>query len=196
MNKSKSPGRWADRLDVHNTNINEAAGHAGAGAEQCICRRVGCVSSLRCMTVRVSSRSLIRRYQLCPARGVRHSSARPRVCLPAPQCPRCILWVAEAAHGRCEDPADRRAAQDRSSGRWSASDSIPAIVQLFRRRLCIGQSAAGIESDADQRPKTDPARRGDQRGPRIGHQLPPLPKGCTSGIAAPASRLGPAPTSA
>lgn len=29
MNKSKSPGRWGDRLDVHNTNINEAAARGG-----------------------------------------------------------------------------------------------------------------------------------------------------------------------
>jgi len=29
MNQSKSPGRWGDRLDVHNTNINEAAARAG-----------------------------------------------------------------------------------------------------------------------------------------------------------------------
>jgi len=29
MNESKSSGRWGDRLDVHNTNINEAAARAG-----------------------------------------------------------------------------------------------------------------------------------------------------------------------
>jgi hypothetical protein len=29
MNESKSPGRWGDRLDVHNTNINETAARAG-----------------------------------------------------------------------------------------------------------------------------------------------------------------------
>ena len=29
MNESKSPGRWGDRLDVHNTNINEAAARGG-----------------------------------------------------------------------------------------------------------------------------------------------------------------------
>jgi hypothetical protein len=29
MNESKSPGRWGDRLDVHNTNVNEAAARAG-----------------------------------------------------------------------------------------------------------------------------------------------------------------------
>ena len=29
MNESKSSGRWGDRLDVHNTNINEAAACAG-----------------------------------------------------------------------------------------------------------------------------------------------------------------------
>jgi hypothetical protein len=29
MSESKSPGRWDDRLDVHNTNINEAAAREG-----------------------------------------------------------------------------------------------------------------------------------------------------------------------
>jgi hypothetical protein len=29
MNESTSPGRWGNRLDVHNTSVNEAAARAG-----------------------------------------------------------------------------------------------------------------------------------------------------------------------
>ena len=100
--------------DVHNTNINEAAARAG-----------------RCGTVHLPTGRMCRLPALhdgaCQlaftdpaipappgARGQALVGA-PRVSLPAPQWPRCILWVADAADGRYEDPADRRAAQDRST---------------------------------------------------------------------------------
>jgi hypothetical protein len=61
----------------------------------------------------------------------------------------------------------------------------PAIVQLFRRRLCVGQSAAGLDSDTDQRPKTDPAQRGEQRVLVSAISCVRYPRGCN--IAARAS---------